>query len=252
MAIERLRQRIAWEAARLLYRRQESEYFRARLKAAKRVSAEPVRAQDLPTRREIREQIEVFARMCEDERRQQEIDGEGPWALNGAAATQAPPSGQAAEIDRFHAYRMLLVPLEQVKQKPQTHPEGDALYHSLQVFDLAREHLPYDEEFLLAALLHDVGKALDPQDHVAAALEALDGHITPRTAWLIEHHSEANALREGTLGVRSRRRLEESPDFDELMLLSRCDREGRRIGVTTPDVDDALAYLRELAASCGE
>ena len=40
------------------------------------------------------------------------------------------------------------------------HPEGDALYHSLQVFDLACEESPYDEDFLLAALLHDVGKAM--------------------------------------------------------------------------------------------
>ena len=56
------------------------------------------------------------------------------------------------------------------------------LYHSLQVFELAREALPYDEEFLLAALLHDVGKAIDARDHVAAGLEALDGHITPRRA----------------------------------------------------------------------
>ena len=63
---------------------------------------------------------------------------------------------------------MLLLPLENVKQNPEYHPEGDALYHSLQVFDLARDELPYDEEFLLAALLHDVGKAIDPRDHVAA------------------------------------------------------------------------------------
>ena len=41
---------------------------------------------------------------------------------------------------------------------------------SLQVFELARERRPYDEEFLLAALLHDIGKGLDPADHVAAAL----------------------------------------------------------------------------------
>ena len=42
-------------------------------------------------------------------------------------------------------------------------PEGDALYHSLQVFALASDRLPYDEEFLTAALLHDVGKAINPQ-----------------------------------------------------------------------------------------
>ena len=48
------------------------------------------------------------------------------------------------------------------------------------VFALARDELPYDEEFLLAALLHDVGKAIARQDHVAAGLDALDGFITAR------------------------------------------------------------------------
>jgi hypothetical protein len=120
------------------------------------------------------------------------------------------------------------------------------------VFQLACHELPYDEEFLLAALLHDVGKAIDPQDHIGAALEALAGHITPRTAWLIEHHTEANMLRDGALGARSSRRLRESESFEELMLLSKCDREGRVAGVAVPDVDEALEYVRELAESCGE
>src|ERR671929_1252663 len=98
----------------------------------------------------------------------------------------------------------LLDALAGVKQSPRHHPEGDALYHSLQVFELAREERPYDEEFLLAALLHDVGKAIDPSDHVAAAMQALEGSITERTAWLIAHHMEAQALRSGTLGTKAR------------------------------------------------
>ena len=106
-------------------------------------------------------------------------------------------------IDRFTLFRILLEPLEGVKQSPKYHPEGDALYHSLQVFELARDERPYDEEFLLAALLHDVGKAIDPSDHVGAALEALEGSISERTAWLIEHHMEAQAYRDGTLGHRA-------------------------------------------------
>ena len=154
--------------------------------------------------------------------------------------------------DRFRAYEMLLAPLEQVKENPETHPEGDVLYHSLQVFELARESLPYDEELLLAALLHDVGKAIDRRDHVAASLEALDGLITPRTAWLIEHHIEALALRDGTLGVRARRRLEASEDFEELMLLADCDARGRQTGMPVPDVSAALDFLRQLAQEYGE
>jgi hypothetical protein len=241
MGKDQLRQRIACEAARLLYRRQESEFYRARLKAARLVSAEPVRPHEMPSRREIHEQIEAFARLSQLET--------GRTSPNVEYTLPSPPEDLLTP-DRFAVYRALLLPLEKVMQKPQFHPEGDALYHSLQVFDLARDEIPYDEEFLLAALLHDVGKGVDPQDHIGAALAELDGYITPRTAWLIEHHSEAAALRDGTLGVRSRRRLEESESFEELMLLAQCDRAGRQVGVPTSDVEDALQYVRELAESC--
>ena len=118
------------------------------------------------------------------------------------------------------------------------------------MFELARAELPYDEEFLLAALLHDVGKAIDVRDHVAAALDQLEGFITPRIAWLIEHHDDALALEQHTLGARCLRRLQASEDFEELRLLARCDRQGRRIGIRVPEVEDAIGYLRELAQMC--
>jgi hypothetical protein len=63
---------------------------------------------------------------------------------------------------------------------------------------------------------------------------------------------EGHALLDGTIGARARRRLQASPDFEELELLSRCDREGRRQGVEVPEVEEALDYLRDLAATCGE
>jgi hypothetical protein len=157
----------------------------------------------------------------------------------------------AQQVDRFQLYQSLLLPLENVKQNLKYHPEGDALYHSLQVFDHARDALAYDEEFLLAALLHDVGKAIDPQDHVGAALEALDGFITERTKWFVEHHMEAQQELDGTLGARARRRLKESPDYEELLTLARCDRAGRQIGAQAPELEEALDYLREIADSFG-
>ncbi len=148
--------------------------------------------------------------------------------------------------DPIDLFRGLLKPLEGVKQPAKWHPEGDALYHSLQVFELAREERPYDEEFLLAALLHDVGKAIDPHDHVGAALDALDGAITPRTEFLIAHHMEAHALRDGTLGHRARVRLQNHEDFDDLMLLRELDRRGRVPGAVVSDVEEVLSYIRSL------
>jgi predicted HD phosphohydrolase len=366
MANEKLRRQIAFEAARLMYARQESEYFRAKHKAARRICQGWVKPADLPSNREIRDQIQSFARIHEGDRRTANLremriealrvmgilrafrprligstmtghvrqgsdidlhvfsdsleavtgalDAEGfsydvqrkrvrkhdeervfthihvadrfpleitvyatdlhsfvfKSSVTGKAIERASIAEleqllqreypglaidealEAAEhqVDRFQIYQMLLLPLESVKQSPAYHPEGDALYHSLQVFDLARDALPYDEEFLLAALLHDVGKAIDPRDHVQAALESLEGTITPRTAWLIEHHMEAAALRDGTLGARAHRRLKASEDFDELLLLCDCDRAGREKGVEAPELDEALDYLRELSQSC--
>lgn len=368
MPADKLRRRIAWEAARLMYDRQESEYYRAKLKAARRFCRGWVKPQDLPTNSEIRDQIQSLARMHEGDRRTENLremriealrvmrilrsfrprligstltghvrhgsdidlhvfsdsleavagalEAEGmvfdvehkrvrklgeervythihiqdrfpleltlyATALVGhvfiSSVTGKPieKAGIAeleeflrreypdveldeavleaeAKVDPFQIYRMLLLPLERVRQSPVYHPEGDALYHSLQVFDRACDAQPYDQELLLAALLHDVGKAIDPANHVAAALEALAEFITPRTAWLIEHHMEAHALHDGTLGVRSRSRLEANESFDDLVLLGRCDRLGRQRGVESSDVDEALDYLRELARTCGE
>ncbi len=151
-------------------------------------------------------------------------------------------------VDRFEVYRLLLLPLEGVKQSPKHHPEGDALYHSLQVFELAREERAFDEEFLLAALLHDVGKAIDPSDHVVAGLQALEGTITERTECLIAHHMDAHAYRSGTLGARKRTRLQQSEFFEDLMLLRECDVRGRQPGAIVCELSEALEFLRELDA----
>src|SRR5262249_34784246 len=154
-------------------------------------------------------------------------------------------------VDRWQMYRMLLLPLENVRGSAVHHPEGDVLYHSLQVFELGREHRPYDEEFLLAALLHDVGNGLERSAHVEAALQALDGLVTNRTCFFIEHHMHAQDHRGGKLGHRLKRELEASPDFDDLMLLRELDDEGRVAGATVGTVDEALDYLKELERTNG-
>jgi hypothetical protein len=224
MPDSKLRQQIAAEAARLIQSQEETAYYEAKMRAARSLRHGWIPSDHLPENREIRDQMQH--------------------------RLTVQPTGETN--DRFARYHLLLVPLEGVKLNTKEHPEGDALYHSLQVFDLVRDAVPYDEELQLAALLHEVGRAIDMREPVRAALESLDGYITERTAWLIEHQGEAAAHHEGTLGARSRKRLQASPDFDDLMLLEECDRKGRMRGAEVPEIEDALLSVRELAADCGE
>jgi predicted HD phosphohydrolase len=363
----KVRRQIAWEAARLMYSRQESEYYTAKMKAARRICQGWVKPGDLPSNVEIRDQIEMLARLFEGaartdnllamrlaalavmrrlapfrprligsvltghirqgsdidlhvfsdtaeavthlldqdgltytvERKRVRKHGEerifthvhlvdkftyeltiyttdqanyvfkssitgkpieraSIAELEQFLAQEYPTLDVAAaledaaeQVDRFQVFESLLLPLENVKGPLAYHPEGDMLYHSLQVFDHARDQLAYDEEFLTAALLHDVGKAIDPADHVAAGLDALNGFITERTAWLIEHHMLAHQLADGKLGARARRRLEQSEHFDDLVLLGECDRAGRQAGVEAPELNEAIDYLRELGQMFG-
>jgi hypothetical protein len=246
MSSNETRRRIAREAARLMQCCDEPAFYRARLKAARRVLGGEPQPQELPSQAEIRRQVHDVSRRMHRE----PADAE-PSPPSNAPADDTQRAG-ADEDQRMLAFRLMLLALEPVEQSAESHPEGDALYHSLQVFQLARDAQPYDEEFLLAALLHDVGKAVDRREHTVASLEMLAGLITPRTAWLIEHHPAAHALRDGTLGARSRRRLAASPDFDDLKLLAECDAAGRQPGMPVPEVDQALDYLRRLAAECDD
>jgi predicted HD phosphohydrolase len=383
----KLRRQIAWEAARLMYSREESEYFTAKKKAARSICKGWVKPADLPSNVEVRDQVQMLARMLEGDSRTDNLlamrlaalammrrlapfrprligsvltghvrqgsdidlhvfsdtaeaithlldqdgldytverkqirkhDEERIFThvhLVGAASRAAPQLARSAsarqtywnfpieltiyaanqahyvfkssitgkaierasiaqleqflareypdldlaaaeeeaanQVDRFQVFESLLLPLENVKGPLKYHPEGDMLYHSLQVFDHACDNLAYDEEFLTAALLHDVGKAIDATDHVGSGLEALNGFITERTAWLIEHHMIAHQLADGNLGARARRRLEQSEHFSDLILLGECDRAGRQPGVEAPELEEAIQYLRELGHMFG-
>ncbi|NBV44477.1 MAG: hypothetical protein EBR86_02270 [Planctomycetia bacterium] len=163
--------------------------------------------------------------------------------LAGAASDPPPVAG-----DRFDDIAALVRMLATVKQDPARHPEGDALEHTLQVFELVRAERPYDEELLTAALVFDVGRAIDRGAPVAAALLALAGLVTERTAWLVESLPAARAHAAGTLGQRARARLEAHPDFAEVELLATADRRGRVRGGVSPTLEEAITLLRGLDA----
>jgi predicted HD phosphohydrolase len=252
-ATNRLRHQIALEAARRLLptlapkaeepatdwldAASSNELYTAKRKAAA-VLGHRVRPGDLPSDAEVREQLLALHRA--GERRQLEVD-----VVHDRAEDEA-VNCLADHLDRFAIYKMRLAPLEAIKQSPKLHPEGDALYHSLQVFELARDARPYDEEFLLAALLHDVGKAIEPQDHVAAGVLALRGTVTDRTLWLIEHHVDLLPVRDRPIPPRLKRELEASEYFEDLKLLRELDSAGRVPGMHVATIDEVLAYLLNL------
>ena len=98
----------------------------------------------------------------------------------------------------------------------------------------------------MAALLHAVGKVIDPQDTAAAAVEALRGAVTERTSWLIAHLGDLDAVRERPVSVRARKALEASEFFEDLKLLRDLDEAGRVPGAPVGSIDEALDYLRSL------
>ncbi|MCU0879123.1 MAG: tRNA adenylyltransferase, partial [Pirellulaceae bacterium] len=73
MTGSKLRRQIAWEAARLMYLREESEYYRAKQKAAHRICQGWVKPADLPSNVEIRDEIQAFARLHEGEARSRNL-----------------------------------------------------------------------------------------------------------------------------------------------------------------------------------
>ncbi len=252
-ADDRVRRQIAREAARRmlpllapeegadprrLREASESDFYTAKRKAAA-VLGHPVRPGDLPTDSEVREEVLALLEARED----------APESSEDGDEDDSEPGGihrLSDHIDRFAIYKMRLEPLAAVKQNPRWHPEGDALYHSLQVFEKARQVRPYDEEFLLASLLHDVGKAIDPHDHVVAGLRALEGTLTERTSWLIEHHMDLMARPDRPMSPKLRAAIDASEYCDDLKLLRDLDEAGREPGAPVATVDEALAYLRGL------
>lgn len=133
----------------------------------------------------------------------------------------------------------LLQALDGLQQDLRYHPEGDALYHSLQAFNLARR-ASADRALWAAALLHDVGKAYDSFHHDEVGAALLDGLVAPRVSWLVRHH--LYLLRAPGL---VRQRLRGTAALRDLESLRRCDLGGRARDASVLLLSDALMLLLE-------
>jgi len=135
-----------------------------------------------------------------------------------------------------HLY-LLLTSLDGVRQNPRYHPEGDVLYHSLQVFQLAHKACT-DPELWAAALLHDIGKAVNTSDHAKIGANELEGILSPHTVWLIRHHLDLL-----TAPRRTRRQLHNTPQLRDLELLRAWDLKGRSPHATVMAPKEAINIL---------
>jgi|SRR6185503_8713038 len=149
--------------------------------------------------------------------------------------------GEALDLIRLPSMHQdlldLLIALDGVRQDPRYHPEGDALYHSLQVFDLARRESA-DRALWAAALLHDVGKAVSSPDHDEVGADLLDGLLAPRVVWLVRHHLDL--LR---VPVPTKRHLRGTAALADLQRLRRWDVGGRSRTASVLEPAAAVALL---------
>jgi len=133
----------------------------------------------------------------------------------------------------------LLQDLDGVRQSPRYHPEGDALFHSLQVFELAQRQSA-DRVMWAAALFHDVGKAIDGALHDEIGADLLEGLLPPRAVWLVRHHLDLLKDPRAT-----RRRYRGTQALRDLELLRRWDVGGRDPNARVVSVECAFDGLFE-------
>ena len=132
----------------------------------------------------------------------------------------------------------LLLDLDGIEQDPYYHPEGDALFHSLQVFQLA--HQQSDSPILwAAALFHDVGKVDGSKNHDKVGAEMLKHVLNDQIVWLIEHHLDLLISPAQT----ERRLRKQSNRLRQLQQLRQWDLAGREVSADVTSPQQALALL---------
>src|SRR6478736_2555989 len=110
----------------------------------------------------------------------------------------------------------LLEALRGVAQPVRYHPEGDALFHSLPVFEQA-------------------GTAIDGKTHDEVGADLLAGLVSERVIWLVRHHLDL--LREPK---RTRRAHHGTAALADLECLRRWDLAGRRPRARVLATEDAV------------
>lgn len=191
------------------------------------------------------------------------VFGETEKALMKADA----PSTYFRELRRMGHLREFFPELEGtigVPQNPRFHPEGDVFEHSMLVLDAAaglRARATHPLEFMLAALLHDLGKCVATQrqedgritayGHEVLGMELVERQLrritnSERRIRLVCNHVELH-MRPNMLCFAQSKKKKTRQLFDaslcpnDLILLSRADASGK---LDEPYREETEAWLR--------
>jgi tRNA nucleotidyltransferase (CCA-adding enzyme) len=178
------------------------------------------------------------------------LPGERVFAELLKALRSDQPSIFFMVLDRLGALSILFPELSALQGRVQPeahHPEGDAYVHTLLVIDRARE-LDADDETMYAAMVHDLGKAVTPDDnlphhynHEALGVPLVDklserlkaptsfrraGRMTAKEHLNIHRFNDLKPVKKARLIARLGG-LQDQPLLHRVALASQADAQGR-------------------------
>lgn len=174
------------------------------------------------------------------------------------------------ELGVLH-YHPLLQTLVNCPQEPSHHPEGSVWNHTMMVIDEAAKRKEQSKNllvFMWSALLHDIGKPATTEvkegkitsyghdkkgkELAIAYLKTIteDKKLISEVATLVEHHMKPILFHKSkdTISDGAFRKLSTKVDLKELILLSTCDRLGRK-NIDTHKEESELLWFKNRCSS---
>lgn len=127
----------------------------------------------------------------------------------------------------------------------------DRLTHSLQTAARA-EQAGRDDEYVLAALLHDIGDPLGTYNHGDIAAAILKPFVSPELHWMVEHHTDFQGYYYYHLlggDQHARERYRDHPSFDlTAEFCAEFDQAAFDPSYPTPSLEHYEPLVRDLLA----
>lgn len=134
-----------------------------------------------------------------------------------------------------------LLELEDKKDNIKYHEEKNVLVHSLQAFNHAKKETE-DVELHMAALFHDIGKAVHNDGHPEIGVRMLEelGYRNNKVLTIIDNHMRIRWYLSGRLKKQSKiDRLLGNTYFNEIVQMRRFDKLGRNPDIVPePNLDE--------------